>query len=326
MTTPANPTAAQRLTDGLLVLIVLSVGSMAGAASFNHVHDWTLDHSPAHTASWLGWANAVITELVPTAALIIIARRRKYSPGSSIAYPMFLLIVAVGVSLTAQLAVAEFSPFGWMVSALPSLAFFGLSKLVFSATKHAHPAATAPVLAPAPVDTARLDALTARIAELESRPAPKVSARKPATPARAKSADNATGKARPAADTTTKAPRTPRKRTNPPVSTPTAPVSEPTPQPETVTVPVTSVNAPTIAETPAAVNTDLLPTARLYADSHHKTHGEPITKGQLATRMRISTTEAERLLRAINNSPDYADTPALAGPHNGSRPLVDVNP
>src|SRR5262249_52271522 len=116
MTTPTTPTPAKNgvetLTDVLLVSIVLSVGLMAGAASFNHVHDWTMHNSPTGTHGWFGWANAVITELIPTAALIIIARRRRH--GGPIAYPMFLLVIAVGLSLTAQLAVARPSVFGWM--------------------------------------------------------------------------------------------------------------------------------------------------------------------------------------------------------------------
>jgi hypothetical protein len=86
---------------------------------------------------------------------------------------------------------------------------------------------------------------------------------------------------------------------------------------------VTVVDAPGVARTPAPASTDLLPTARLYAESHHAAHGEPITANQLAARMKVSTTEATRLLRTIT-TPGYADTPAITGPHNGSRPLVDV--
>ena len=67
---------------------------------------------------------------------------------------MFLLISAVGLSLTAQLAVALPTVFGWMVSALPSLAFFALSKLVFTATRHAPADATRPAI-PAEVAVAR---------------------------------------------------------------------------------------------------------------------------------------------------------------------------
>ncbi len=144
---PPNTTIADRLQDGVLVTIVLLVGIMAGAASFSHVHDWTITNSPDGTPDWFGWANAVISELIPTAALITIGRRRKANNGQSIAYPMVLLVAAVGVSLTAQLAVATPTVFGWMVSALPALAFFALSKLVFTATA-VRP--TNPVTAPAP--------------------------------------------------------------------------------------------------------------------------------------------------------------------------------
>jgi hypothetical protein len=136
---PGRPRRTERATDALLVAIVLAVGLMAGAASFHHVHDWTMHNSPHGTASWYGWANAVITELIPTAALIIIARKRRNGVKVGIlSYPMFLLVTAVGLSLTAQLAVAVPTIFGWMVSALPACAFFALSKLVFTTTKTTH--------------------------------------------------------------------------------------------------------------------------------------------------------------------------------------------
>jgi hypothetical protein len=327
MTTANTQPKTSRATEALLVIIVLVVGTMAGAASFRHVHDWTLDHSPTGTASWLGWANAVITELVPTAALIVIARRRK--SGTPIGYPIFLLIVAVGFSLTAQLAVAEYSTFGWMVSALPSLAFFALSKLVFSATKHASTTTpTLPAAELAAVEVARWDELVARIAHLESRPTTTVPARKPsAASARASSSSTAgTGKATQAADSSTTKARTPRKRTNPATTpTPTAtPSTAPAPAPATVTVVTEPV--PTSVETTSEGMDDLLPTARLYADSHHRTTGELIKPNELAVRMKIPTRTATRLLRAIHgiDTATYSDTPALTGPHNGSRPLQDV--
>ncbi|WP_405092087.1 DUF2637 domain-containing protein [Micromonospora sp. NBC_01392] len=119
-------------TEGLaLVLIVLTVGGLAGAASFTHVHDWTMNNSPAGTGDWFGWANAAISELLPFAALLTIRRRRR--TGGPVGYPLFLLVCAVALSLAAQLAVAKPSPSGWLLSAVPALAFLGLSKLVFSA-------------------------------------------------------------------------------------------------------------------------------------------------------------------------------------------------
>ncbi|MEV5211643.1 DUF2637 domain-containing protein [Micromonospora sp. NPDC053740] len=134
---------ADRVEGVVLVLIVLTVGGLAGAASFTHVHDWTMANSPAGTGDWFGWANAAISELLPLAALLTIRRRRR--TGGPIGYPMFLLVCAVALSLSAQLAVAKPGVSGWLLSAVPALAFLGLSKLVFSTT----PTAAAPVDKPA---------------------------------------------------------------------------------------------------------------------------------------------------------------------------------
>ena len=136
-------TRADRVEGLVLVVILLLVAGFAGAASFTHVKDWTLDNSPAGTGEWFGWANAVISELVPVAALLTIRRRRRAR--QSIGYPMFLLVAAVALSLSAQLAVAKPGLSGWLLSAVPALAFMGLSKLVL---------ATAPTPAPAPAPAA----------------------------------------------------------------------------------------------------------------------------------------------------------------------------
>jgi len=202
--------------------------------------------------------------------------------------------------------------------AVDGLMVMATSALLATAARAHQIAATDPATTPATVDPAVVEALTARIAILETRPTPKVSARKPATPACATSTDTATGTAPTAADTTTTAPRTPRKRTNPKASTPT-PV-DPSPAPVVETVTGELVDAP--GSDSDAPMSDLLPTARLYAQSHQQATGETITPGQLAVRMRIPTTAADRLLRTLNNT--NSTTPALAGPHNGSRPLQDV--
>ena len=274
-TTPT--TTAQRLQDATLVCIVLLVGAMAGAASFTHVHDWTMHNSPDGTGDWFGWANAVITELIPTAALIVIARRRKNR--APIGYPMFLLVIAVGLSLTAQLAVARPSVFGWMVSALPALAFFALSKLVFSQTR---PTTQVPAPAPATVPAqSPQDAAPATV-----RP--------------------------PAAKKTTAAKKTPAKKTTPAKRTPakktTAPATPaPIPQPEPV--PVASTTA-----RPAVDSSGLLPGARIIADAHRDATGEAITPGQLAVRLRVATPVAERILDQLST----LDRPATTEPHNGT--------
>ncbi|NES29879.1 hypothetical protein GCE86_24740 [Micromonospora terminaliae] len=139
--------------DGLeavaLVLILLVVAGTAGWASFSHVHDWTMRHVPDGTPDAFGWANAVLSDLVPVACLLDIRRRRRRQ--EPIGYPVFLMLAFACFSLAAQLAVADASPSGWLLSALPALAFMALTKLVFSGSSAPAPApAPAPIKAPAP--------------------------------------------------------------------------------------------------------------------------------------------------------------------------------
>lgn len=137
----------ERAEDAVLVLILLVVAGFAGAASFTHVKTWTLDNSPTDTPEWFGWANAVISELVPSASALVIRRRRRL--GASIGYPLGLLTAAVALSLAAQCAVAKPSISGWLLSAIPALAFVALTKLVLST----QPAVSAPAPVPAAPDT-----------------------------------------------------------------------------------------------------------------------------------------------------------------------------
>ncbi|QGN46143.1 DUF2637 domain-containing protein [Micromonospora sp. WMMC415] len=176
-----HPTAtrADRAEGLVLVVILLIVAGFAGAASFTHVKDWTLDNSPPGTGAWFGWANAVISELVPVAALLTIRQRRR--TGGPIGYPMFLLIAAVALSLAAQLAVAKPGLSGWLLSAVPALAFIGLSKLVLTTapapTPAADPVPARPVEQPAPPAPAPAPAVPQPVALVDvepTRPAPAV--------------------------------------------------------------------------------------------------------------------------------------------------------
>jgi hypothetical protein len=114
------------------VLILLLIASMAGAASFTHVHDWTMRNAPPGTGSWFGWANAVISDLTPTAAGIEIRRRKRHH--QPIGYPMIVLIAAAIFSLAAQVAQARPTIAGWISSAVPALAFLALTKLILGRT------------------------------------------------------------------------------------------------------------------------------------------------------------------------------------------------
>ena len=138
-------TRPERAEATLQVLILLLIAGMAGAASFTHVHDWTMRNAPPGTGSWFGWANAIISELTPTAAGIEIRRRKRQH--RTAAYPMAVLIAAAALSLAAQVAQARPSITGWLLAAVPALAFLALTKLIFSRTP-AHPRPPHPPAAP----------------------------------------------------------------------------------------------------------------------------------------------------------------------------------
>jgi uncharacterized membrane protein YoaK (UPF0700 family) len=120
----------ERFEGIVQVLILIAVAGMAGAGSFTHVHDWTMSNVPTGTGSWLGWANAVITELVPAAAGIEIRRRkRQHRP---VTYPMTILVTDAVISVGVQLSDAKHTFVGSLAFALPALAFLALTKLVLS--------------------------------------------------------------------------------------------------------------------------------------------------------------------------------------------------
>ncbi len=278
-----KPTS-DRAQNGVLVTIVLLVGLMAGAASFSHVHDWTLANSPTGTSDWFGWANAVISELIPTASLIEIGRRRRKQ--ASTRYPMVLLVAAVGVSLTAQLAVARPTAFGWMASALPALAFFALSKLVFTATAPFRP--TNPVTAPTPATS----------------PAP--------------STDNANPRSRPTAAAKTRA--TPAEKTPPAKKTTPARTSAKKTTAPALAEPTPAAPEPVDTTAPVALADKrfpdmLLSNARTIATSHRDEHGEDINPNQMAVRLRVPTPIATDILTHLRDNPPMA---ATTRPHNGS--------
>ncbi|XTZ16510.1 hypothetical protein ACQSSU_03725 [Micromonospora echinospora] len=173
----ANRGFLARTETGLLVVILAVVAVSAGWASFSHVHDWTMRHVPDGTPDAFGWVNAVISELVPVAAFLTI--RRRLRTRQSIGYPLFLLIVSATFSLSAQLAVADPSPSGWLLSAVPALAFMALVKLVFTAvtTTPAPEPATArpepdhkPTPEPTPVD--QVDTVTPNPEPVRPEPVP----------------------------------------------------------------------------------------------------------------------------------------------------------
>lgn len=159
MATDRPTTTGPRIEGLVLVLILIAVAGFAGAASFTHVKDWTLANSPDGTGAWFGWANAVISELVPIACLLTIRRRRR--TGAPIGYPLFLLIAAASLSLAAQLAVAKPGISGWLLSAVPALAFMALVKLVLAPAPTPEQPTTTPVSPAEPIRVQVAEQVTA---------------------------------------------------------------------------------------------------------------------------------------------------------------------
>ncbi|WP_422755188.1 DUF2637 domain-containing protein [Micromonospora sp. WMMD708] len=130
-----------RTETAVRLVILLAIGTMAGAAAFTHVHDLSVAHGQP---DWIGWANAVAVELMAIyLGLELRARRRA---GRPIGLVGSLLVAFALLSLAAQVAEAEPSVWGWTVAAVPSLAFLALVKVVLS---------NAPAVPPAPVPDQR---------------------------------------------------------------------------------------------------------------------------------------------------------------------------
>jgi|GEM_PF-2006046 len=136
----------------LRLVILLAIGSMAGAAAFTHVHDLSVAHGQPH---WIGWANAVAVELMAIyLGLEIRARRRA---GRPVGFVAVLLVGFALLSLAAQVAEAEPSVWGWIVAAVPSLAFLALVKVVLSSAPAVPAVSTAAANPAGPADRVRVD-------------------------------------------------------------------------------------------------------------------------------------------------------------------------
>lgn len=132
----------ERLEGGVQLVILLAVGGMSAAASFTHVHDWTMANAPAGTGDWFGWANAAVSDLVPLGVGLEVRRRRRL--GLPVGrYPVAVIVAAACLSIAGQLAQARPSVSGWLLAAVPALGFLALTKLILS-----RPTGPAPVDAP----------------------------------------------------------------------------------------------------------------------------------------------------------------------------------
>jgi hypothetical protein len=111
------------------ILIMLTIGSAAGAASFTHVHNVAAAHGQP---GWLAWADAIVLELMSIASGLELRRRKRAR--ASVRFPAAVLGCAVVLSLAAQVVEAEPSPIGWTAAAVPALGFLVMVKIALGYT------------------------------------------------------------------------------------------------------------------------------------------------------------------------------------------------
>jgi len=132
------------------------IAGIAGAASFTHIHDTAADHGQA---GWMAWAIAVCIDLLAVMAAREIQRDMR--AGRRCTWPVLVLSIGAVLSLAANLAQAEPSPWGRIVAGTPAGAFLVAISMVErrARTTHAQLAAridtyVPPAGAPEPAPTA----------------------------------------------------------------------------------------------------------------------------------------------------------------------------
>lgn len=125
--TMKTPGSGPRVEAVVQVLILLTIGGVAAAASFTHVHNVAAAHGQP---GWLAWSDAIVLELMSIATGLEIRRRAR--TGRPAGFVLAVLIAAVVLSLAAQVVEAERSIVGWLAAALPALGFLACVKIVLA--------------------------------------------------------------------------------------------------------------------------------------------------------------------------------------------------
>jgi hypothetical protein len=94
------------------------IAGIAGAASFTHIHDTAAEHGQV---GWMAWAIAVCIDLLAVMAAREIQRDMR--AGRRCTWPVLVLSIGATLSLAANLAQAEPSPWGRILAGTPAGAF-----------------------------------------------------------------------------------------------------------------------------------------------------------------------------------------------------------
>jgi hypothetical protein len=103
--------------------MMLGVGTAATAYSWSHVLDLARVHGEG---GWKAWVVALVIETAAVSLGLEVRRRRR--EGQRVWFVVGALVVAIGLQLAAQLAMAPADVWGWVLAALPAVAFLVLIK------------------------------------------------------------------------------------------------------------------------------------------------------------------------------------------------------
>jgi hypothetical protein len=135
----------RQLVGVIRVLVTALLGGIGAAAGFSHTHDWAVHHGQT---GWLAWADAVVIEGMAIVAGFEVHRdHHRPGPRRKVSFPILVLVAGFGIQMAAQVALAEPTPPGWLLAAMPALGFLVVVKLLMRRA----PTTDHPTPAPAPV-------------------------------------------------------------------------------------------------------------------------------------------------------------------------------
>src|SRR3954447_16280088 len=118
MSTADSTNRTRRLVDLIRTLVAVVLGTIGAAAGFTHTHDWAVHHGQL---GWIAWADAVVIEGIVIVAGFEIQRDHRAGETRKLTFPVAVLVAGFGVQMAAQVALAEPTPAGWLVAAMPAL-------------------------------------------------------------------------------------------------------------------------------------------------------------------------------------------------------------
>ncbi|GAA0255707.1 hypothetical protein [Cryptosporangium japonicum] len=107
--------------------LTVATGLIAFGGALGHAVQLAVAHGQN---PYYATATAVLIETTALSATLELRRRRR--SGQPIWLPVLVLILGAGLSLSVQIACAEHSAWGWILAAVPVIAFLVLMKFVLS--------------------------------------------------------------------------------------------------------------------------------------------------------------------------------------------------